>query len=156
MLASANGVDYYYDAEDNRVGKSGSGATDIIYFGGQAMARLTSGSWTDLVYGARGLLAEVTSSTVIYRMINRLDSAVGALSSTGGSLGTQDYAPFGELFNGSGVADPYKFTGRVPPVPMTLPNPAGAGPGPSHLGTGDGSVRNSLFIICLIRAIVGR
>jgi RHS repeat-associated protein len=34
------------------------------------------------------------------------------VSSAGSSLGTQDYAPFGQLFNGSATSDPYKFTGK--------------------------------------------
>ncbi len=113
-------LSYNQDARLSAVNAAGGGAAvytsaGLAYYRHAdwlGSSRLASGSWTDLVYGARGLLAEATSSTVTYRMINRLGSAVGALSSTGGSLGTQDYAPFGELFNGSGIADPYKFTGK--------------------------------------------
>jgi len=43
MLSSANGINYTYDAEGNRVGKSGSAATDTIYFGGQPLARYVHG-----------------------------------------------------------------------------------------------------------------
>ena len=43
MMSSANGINYTYDAEGNRVGKSGSAATDTIYFGGQPLARYVHG-----------------------------------------------------------------------------------------------------------------
>ncbi len=112
MISSANGINYFYDAGGNRVGKSGSGATDTVYFGGRPIARLQGGAWTDLVYGASGLLAEF-SGAPIYRMTDQLGSAVGMLSSSGGLVGNiQDYAPYGELFNGSATTDPFKFTGK--------------------------------------------
>ena len=57
MISSSNGTNYYYDAEGERVGKSGSAPTDTVYFGGRPVARLAGGAWTDLIYGAGGLLA---------------------------------------------------------------------------------------------------
>jgi RHS repeat-associated protein len=60
------------------VGKSGSGATDTIYFSGRPVARLAAGAWTDLVYGGGGLLAEVTSSGPVYRMTNNGPAATAA------------------------------------------------------------------------------
>jgi len=116
MISSSNGTNYYYDAEGDRVGKSGSAPTDTIYFGGRPVARLAGGAWTDLIYGAGGLLAEVPGTQTgapLYRMTDPLGSSVGTLSSTGALSGSiQDYAPFGELFNGSSTTDPYKFTGK--------------------------------------------
>ena len=78
MTSAANGINYFYDAEGSRVGKSGSGATDTFYFGGRPIARLEAGAWTDLVYGAGGLLAEF-SSVPVYRMTDLLGSAVGII-----------------------------------------------------------------------------
>jgi RHS repeat-associated protein len=101
-----------YDAEGNRAGKSGSGATDTVYFGGNPVARYAGGEWTDLVYGAGGILAEAPQTGSVYRMTDHLGSGVGTLSSTGAVLGIQDYAPFGQLFNGANTNDPYKFTGK--------------------------------------------
>jgi RHS repeat-associated protein len=116
MISSSNGTSYFYDAEGDRVGKSGSVPTDTIYFGGRPVARLTGGAWTDLIYGAGGLLAEVPGTQTgapVYRMTDNLGSSVGTLTLTGAlSGGIQDYAPFGELFNGSSTSDPYKFTGK--------------------------------------------
>jgi RHS repeat-associated protein len=116
MLSSSNGTSYFYDAEGDRVGKSGSAPTDTIYFGGRPVARLAGGAWTDLIYGAGGLLAEVPGTQTgapVYRMTDNLGSSVGTLTLTGAlSGGIQDYAPFGELFNGSSTSDPYKFTGK--------------------------------------------
>jgi len=98
------------------VGKSGTTPTDTVYFGGRPVARYVSSAWTDLIYGAGGLLAEVPfnqSGAQVYRMTDHLGSSVGILSSTGALLGgIQDYAPFGQLNNGSSTNDPYKFTGK--------------------------------------------
>ena len=58
-IRSANGATYVYDAEGNRVSKSGVGITDTVYFGSKPIARLQAGQWTDLIYGPNGLLAEV-------------------------------------------------------------------------------------------------
>jgi RHS repeat-associated protein len=116
MISSSNGTSYYYDAEGDRVGKSGTTPTDTVYFGGRPVARYASSAWTDLIYGAGGLLAEVPfnqSGAQVYRMTDHLGSSVGILSSTGALLGgIQDYAPFGQLNNGSSTNDPYKFTGK--------------------------------------------
>jgi RHS repeat-associated protein len=105
---------YVYDAEGNRVAKTGGAATDYISFGGRQLARLSVGQWTDLIYGANGLLAEVPGTqngAPVYRMVDHLGTAVGTLSSTGALLSLTDYAPFGEVFAG-GSTDPYKFTGK--------------------------------------------
>jgi RHS repeat-associated protein len=113
---SANGASYVYYADGERAGKSGGSATatDYVNFNGEPVARLSGGVWTDLVYGANGLLAEVTGSggAPNYRFTDQLGSSVGLALSSGGSLSIQDYAPFGELFNGNSDSDPYKFTGK--------------------------------------------
>ena len=110
-LKSANGIEYVYDAQGKRV-ESGAGAADTIYFAGRAIARVSGGVWTDLIYGPNGLLAEVQGSGApTYRMTDQLGSLVGTLSSTGTVLSSQDVAPFGEIFTGA-TADPFIFTGK--------------------------------------------
>jgi len=109
-VETANGVNYAYDAGGDRVGKLGSSPTDYFYFNGEQVARLTSGAWTDLVYGTGGLLAEVPQGgSPTYRLTDHLGSGVATVS---GTVAIQDYAPFGQLFNGSATSDPYKFTGK--------------------------------------------
>jgi RHS repeat-associated protein len=113
-ITSGGGVVYYYTAEGQRAGKSGSVPVDTIYFAGRPIARLSGTAWTDLIYGPNGLLAEVPGTQTgapIYRMTDHLGSLVGTLSSTGAVLSTQDVAPFGEIFTG-GSSDPYAFTGK--------------------------------------------
>jgi RHS repeat-associated protein len=108
-----NSTSYYYYADDNRAGKSGSTPTDYVNFNGQSVARYSGGAWTDLVYGMSGPSAEVTGASGVpdYRFTDNLGSSVG-FTSTSGSLSIQDYAPFGQCFNGCTDPDPYKFTGK--------------------------------------------
>jgi RHS repeat-associated protein len=115
-LSIANGVTYSYYADGKRAGKTGSTPTDYIYFNGTPLTRYTgNGSWTDLIQGIDGILAEAPYSSGIagqpaYRYTDHLGSSVVYSASSGS--GTQDYAPFGQLFNGNNTGDPYKFTGK--------------------------------------------
>jgi RHS repeat-associated protein len=114
-VSTANGVGYSYNAAGDRVGKSGSGSTDTIYFDGRPVARLSGGAWTDLVYSGSTILAEVPSMqpiTPVYRLTDHLGSSVATISSPNPPFNIQDYAPFCQLFNGSSTNDPYKFTGK--------------------------------------------
>jgi RHS repeat-associated protein len=112
---SGAGATYVYTAEGQRVEKAGSSTVDTVYFGGRPIARLVAGTgWTDLVYGSGGLLLEVPGTQTgspTYRMTDHLGSLVGTLSSAGAVVGTQDLAPFGEVFAGQAI-DPFVFTGK--------------------------------------------
>ena len=112
---SGAGASYVYTAAGQRVEKAGSSTVDTVYFGGRPIARLVAGTgWTDLVYGPGGLLLEVPGTQTgspTYRMADHLGSLVGTLSSAGAVVGTQDLAPFGEVFAGQ-VNDPFAFTGK--------------------------------------------
>ena len=113
-MKSGAGATYYYTAEGQRAEKAGATTVDTVYFGGQPIARLSGGAWTDLVYGSGGLLLEVPGTQTgspAYRMTDHLGSLVGTLSSAGAVLSTQDVAPFGEIFAGSS-SDPFTFTGK--------------------------------------------
>ncbi len=110
-LTAANSVSYIYYADGSRAGKTGSTPTDYIPFNGGPLTRYTgSNTWKDLIPGFNGTLAEVPysggSGTPVYRYTDHLRSSVVY----GGQ--TQDYAPFGQLFNGDDTSDPYKFTGK--------------------------------------------
>jgi RHS repeat-associated protein len=112
-MTSAGGATYIYDAEGNRVEKQGVGVTDTIYFGGQPIARLAAGQWTDLIYGPTGLLAEVPGTEngqPIYRVQDHLGSTVGTLLADGSFVNPMDYKPYGQVLAGS-TSDPYQFTG---------------------------------------------
>jgi RHS repeat-associated protein len=113
--SSANGVVYTYYADGSRAGKTGSTPTDYVYFNGGLLTQYTgNNTWTDLIPGFNGTLAEARysggSSQPAYRYTDHLGSSVDVVAASGG--GTQDYAPFGQLFDGDNTIDPYKFTGK--------------------------------------------
>jgi RHS repeat-associated protein len=113
-IKSGAGVTYYYSPEGQRVEKSGTSPVDTVYFGGRPIARLSGGAWTDLVYGASGLLLEVPGTQTgspTYRMTDHLGSLVGTLNAAGAVVSTEDVAPFGEIFAG-GSSDSFIFTGK--------------------------------------------
>ncbi|WP_263418904.1 RHS repeat-associated core domain-containing protein [Terriglobus albidus] len=113
-IRSANGTTYVYDAEGNRVSKSGVGTTETVYFGGKPVARLQAGQWTDLIYGPAGLLAEVPGTqngSPSYRLLDHLGTQVATTDASGILSSVTDSAPFGQIFTG-GSNDPYKFTGK--------------------------------------------
>jgi RHS repeat-associated protein len=112
-MTSAGGATYIYDAEGNRVEKQGVGVTDTIYFGDRPLARLSAGSWTDLIYGPNGLLAEVPGTengVPTYPLVDHLGTEIGMASSNGLLTNPTDYTPFGQLSYGT-TNDPYRFTG---------------------------------------------
>ena len=53
-------------------------------------------------------VAEVNGGVATYRLEGHLGSLTGLTSSTGASLGSEDYAPFGRILTGS-LTDPYLF-----------------------------------------------
>jgi RHS repeat-associated protein len=113
-LITAGGATYIYDAEGNRVGKQGVGVTDTIYFSGRPIARYSAGSWTDLIYGPSGLLAEVPGTEngqPEYRLLDHLGTQVGTVGNNGLLTNPLDYTPFGRVFYGA-TNDPYMFTGK--------------------------------------------
>jgi RHS repeat-associated protein len=113
-LISVGGATYVYDANGNRVEKQGVGVTDTVYFGGRPVARLSSGQWTDLIYGPNGMLGEVAgteNADTSYRLLDNLGTEVGTVDGTGIMTNPLDYTPFGQVFSGS-TNDPYLFTGK--------------------------------------------
>ncbi|WP_158942887.1 RHS repeat-associated core domain-containing protein [Granulicella sp. S190] len=113
-LISTGGATYIYDPEGNRVEKQGVGVTDTIFFGGRPIARLSAGTWTDLIYGPNGMFAEVAGTETAlpnYRLLDHLGNQVGTVGSTILLTNPLDYTPFGQVFAGS-TNDPYMFTGK--------------------------------------------
>lgn len=65
MLTSGNGVQYSYDALQQRVEKSGGNFPgETIFFNGHPLALLSAsgGGWTDLIWAGDILLTEVASN----------------------------------------------------------------------------------------------
>jgi len=117
MQASVNGVDNYtYDADLQRVRKdTGSGSTEYVYFGGSLLAArdVTSGSWTDYIYGTKGVIAEVKGSqnaTPTYRLADSLGSPAQARDSSGNLIEASEFMPYGQMVSGSS-SDRLWFTG---------------------------------------------
>jgi RHS repeat-associated protein len=113
-ISSAGGATYIYDGEGNRIEKQGVGVTDTVYFGNRPLARLSAGSWTDLIYGPNGLMAEVPGTETAqpsYRLLDHLGNQVGTVSTSALITDPLDYTPFGQNFSGA-TNDPYQFTGK--------------------------------------------
>jgi RHS repeat-associated protein len=113
MLTSvANGAEtYVYDAQSNRVEVHGSTVTDFIYFNGRPIAMLNGGSYTDLIYAGKSLIAEVAgtqNSAPTYRALDDLGTLQGDAQSSGSLAGAVNYAPYGQIFTGS-TSDPFQF-----------------------------------------------
>jgi RHS repeat-associated protein len=112
-MQTGGGATYLYDTEGNRISVQGVGATEIIYFAGVPIARANAGTWTDMIYGPQGLMAEVAGSENAdpqYRLTDQLGSAIGQVGSNGILANPIDYTPFGQLMAGS-TGDPYQYTG---------------------------------------------
>jgi RHS repeat-associated protein len=113
-LVSVGGATYLYNVDGDRIEKQGVGVTDTVYFGGRPVARLSSGQWTDLIYGPNGMLGEVAgteNADTAYRLLDNLGTEVGTVDSTLIMANPLDYAPFGRVISGS-TNDPYLFTGK--------------------------------------------
>jgi len=112
-MLTGGGATYVYDADGNRVATQGVGVADTIYFGGVPVARYSAGSWTDLVYGPQGLIAEIPGTengSPTYRVTDHLGTNVGSLLADGTFTNPLDHTPFGQVFSGS-TDDPYQYTG---------------------------------------------
>lgn len=112
-MQTGGGATYIYDAMRNRVSVQGLGITDTVYFGGVPIARFSAGTWTDMIYGPQGLIAEVAGSENAdpqYRLADHLGSSVGQVASNGIVTDPMDYTPFGQPLSGS-TDDPYQYAG---------------------------------------------
>lgn len=116
MLTSTGGTQYIYDALQQRVEKSGgSNPEEVIYFNGQPMALLnpSSGTWTDLIWAGKSLIAEVPgsqSAAPVYRLLNHEGSLAATTDGSGSVTGTNLLTPYGQLMT-STTSDPYVYTG---------------------------------------------
>ncbi len=116
MLTSTGGTQYIYDALQQRVEKSGgSNPEEVIYFNGQPMALLnpSSGTWTDLIWAGKSLIAEVPGSQSAapdYRLLNHEGSLAATTDGSGNLTGTNLMTPYGQLM-ASSTTDPYVYAG---------------------------------------------
>jgi RHS repeat-associated protein len=111
LVQSSNGsVIYTYDADGNRVQKSG---TNYVYFGGQLVATLSGGSWTDYLYAGGTLIGQVSgnqTAQATYRITDHLGSLRGDLDGSGNLTSSVERTPYGQVFQGSS-SDKFLFAG---------------------------------------------
>ena len=106
-MSASNGAVYTRDPFGQRVRKDFSGAaTEYYYFGGALLATMNpaSAQWTDYIYAAGRLVAEVPvspSDTPLYRIGDQLDSLAQKTDNAGNVLGTNDLSPWGEVIDSS-------------------------------------------------------
>lgn len=116
MLTSSNGVQYTYDALQQRVAKFGSSFPgETIYFNGRPIALLSTsgGGWTDLIWAGQSLIGEVAGNEAavpVYRLLDHEGTLAMTTDGSGNVLGSNDYAPYGQILT-STTNDPYVFTG---------------------------------------------
>jgi RHS repeat-associated protein len=111
-MATGGGASYVYDPQGNRVSVHEASVTDTVYFGGLPVARYNAGTWTDLIYGPTGLLAEVQgteNAEPIYRLTDHLGGSIGQVGNNGLLINPVEYTPFGQLMAGS-TSDPFQYT----------------------------------------------
>jgi len=115
-LSASSGSSYVYDASGLRVEKiSGGTTTEYIYFNNKAIALLnpSAGAWTDLIFAGDTPLAEVAgnqTASPIYRLADHLGSVVVETDGFGNAIGSNLYAPYGQLL-ASSISDAFAFTG---------------------------------------------
>jgi RHS repeat-associated protein len=114
-LASTESAQYTYDALEQRVEKTGgSGPGEFIYFNGVPIAVLSGGSWTDLIWAGKSMIAEIPDSTEgaepVYRLLDNEGSLVGLADSSGTMTGPVVYAPYGQVMSNS-ITDSFGYAG---------------------------------------------
>ncbi len=109
-MASSNGAVYTRDALGQRVRKdNGGGSAEYLFFGGRLLATHdpSSGQWLDYIYAGGRLIAENPGSQTacaVFRLGDHLDSLSATTDCAGNISGQNDYAPFGQLVNGSATS----------------------------------------------------
>ncbi len=108
---------YVYDAGGRRVRKTVSGIlTDYFYSGSVVISEKQGSTWTDYIFFGNQRIARQTgstASTATYLHTEHLGSTRVCTNSSGDSVGTCSYEPFGEVQPGStcGIPTNYRFAG---------------------------------------------
>lgn len=111
-MSSSNGAVYTRDGLGQRVRKDlSSASTEYIFFDGRLIAthdpnngQGAAGGWTDYIYAGGRLIAEnqgTPTSVALFRLGDHLDSLAALTDGAGNATGQNDYAPYGQLLNGS-------------------------------------------------------
>lgn len=108
--STGNTATFVYDGDGNRVKKTENGET-ILYVNKYYEKNLTTGNVTSYYYSGNRLVAERESSTLRYFHQDSLSSTSLMTDSSGGSLGTIKFSPFGSARTGSVPTD-IQFTGQ--------------------------------------------
>ncbi len=117
MLTFGASVTYTYDAEGRRVRKTVSDTvTDYFYSGSEVIAEKQGSSWTDYIFfGGQRIAIQTgsTLSTTTFLHGDHLGSVRVTTNSSGNTVGTCDYEPFGESQSDcSALGTTYRFTGK--------------------------------------------
>ena len=124
LATTSGGILYTYDASGQRVVKN---VTQYFYFGGQPVAELNGGTWSDYIFAGSKRIAVSTSagsgdpngvqaaSTTSYYHGDQLGSShmmtTGTIQTDGSTPSSAMYAPFGQSASGN-IPSHYKFTGK--------------------------------------------
>ncbi len=114
MLTASGGVQYLYDALNQRVDKvGGTNRGDTIYFDGRPIALYSTSSdtWTDLLWAGNMMFAEAQgANTISYRLLNHLGSLAMTTDGSGNVTGSNLMTPYGETLS-SNTSDSFQFAG---------------------------------------------
>ena len=117
-IQSTAGVTYTYDADGNRVEKSGGSVSTLYWYGAPGIIAESDLSGTlksEYVFfnGKRLARIDLLSNTVHYYLSDHLNSTSMVISGTGAVEDESDYSPFGtEYVLVSSGLNHYKFTGK--------------------------------------------
>ncbi|RZU42417.1 RHS repeat domain-containing protein [Edaphobacter modestus] len=114
---------YFYDANDNRISKTGAdgSSTEYINFNGQPIAeRNSGGSWSDYIFANGERIARSDTSTAplngqastTYYHVDRLGSTVALTNGSGALVESGRFLPFGQEQSSETNSNHYKFTGK--------------------------------------------
>lgn len=104
VSVSASNVSFVYDGDGNRVKKTENGET-ILYVNKYYEKNLTTGNVTTYYFSGGRTAAERIGSTLRYMYQDSLSSTSLMTDSSGNSLGTVNYYPFGSVRSGTVPTD---------------------------------------------------
>jgi len=114
MLIASNGVQYLYDALNQRVDKvGGPNPGETIYFGGRPIAlwNTSTHAWTDLIWAGAREIATVPgtqTATPTFRLLDHEGSLVMTTDASGNVTGSNVLSPYGQTIS-SNTSDAYSY-----------------------------------------------
>jgi RHS repeat-associated protein len=116
-IQSTAGVTYTYDADGNRVEKSGGSVSTLYWYGAAGIIAESDLSGTlksEYVFfnGKRLARIDLPAGTVHYYLSDHLNSTSMVVSESGAVEDESDYSPYGTEYQIASGANHYKFTGK--------------------------------------------